>query len=153
MNAIGKRYACESTEVHASHETRMPDSFYAINGVDVILIVAVVCVFVGVFLYSETGFDSTALVGSQAKGAVFSDGVRTMQMDLHKNRTYDLADGRMRIETKDGRIHVVRSSCPNKICVNSGWIESPGQIIACVPNKIIIQVDTGRAPLLDAVVE
>ncbi len=46
----------------------------------------------------------------------------------------------MEIEVKEGRIRVLKSDCPQKICVQTGWISKPGQTIICVPNKVLIEI-------------
>jgi len=49
--------------------------------------------------------------------------------------------GQIRIKVCDGCARVAESSCPHKICVNSGKIMYPGQAIVCVPNKLILIAD------------
>lgn len=46
--------------------------------------------------------------------------------------------GPVKIMVQSGSARVVESSCPHKICVHSGWINKPGQAVACVPNGLII---------------
>ena len=38
--------------------------------------------------------------------------------------------------------HVESASCPDRLCVNSGFIRRAGQSIVCVPNEIIIRLLT-----------
>lgn len=47
--------------------------------------------------------------------------------------------GSLVVKIEDGKGAIIRSSCPNKICVHTGWIESPGQSAICIPNKIILR--------------
>lgn len=42
------------------------------------------------------------------------------------------------IEVQDGRIRITSASCPDKICVNQGFIDSPLLPITCLPNKVVI---------------
>jgi hypothetical protein len=44
------------------------------------------------------------------------------------------------IEIREGRARMLSSPCPEQTCVKTGWIDSQGQIICCVPNKIIIWI-------------
>ncbi len=48
------------------------------------------------------------------------------------------AMGKMIIQMKNGKIRVIHSNCPEKICIRTGFIYKTGQSIACVPNKLII---------------
>lgn len=55
-----------------------------------------------------------------------------------------------------GRVRVIESTCPDKVCVRSGWISRSGQAIVCLPNRIVVRIEgsgTGRDPgsRLDAV--
>ena len=51
--------------------------------------------------------------------------------------------------SRDG-VSVVRASCPDKVCVNRGVINSPGLPIVCLPNELIVSVG-GEAQEADAV--
>jgi len=42
------------------------------------------------------------------------------------------------------------SVCPLHICSQTGWIERPGELIACVPNKLVITIEGGKKPPSDA---
>ena len=46
-----------------------------------------------------------------------------------------------------GKVRVVESTCPDKVCVRTGWISRPGQAIVCLPNRIVVRIEgsaTGR---------
>lgn len=43
-------------------------------------------------------------------------------------------------EVKPGAIRMKSSPCPDHYCMKSSWISRPGQVIACVPNRIIIKI-------------
>jgi len=45
----------------------------------------------------------------------------------------------MNVEYIDQRIRVIDSSCPLKVCENTGWVENPNQPIICIPNEIIVK--------------
>ena len=47
--------------------------------------------------------------------------------------------GKMVLVIKNGVAWVSESSCPRKICIKTGKINRPGQVIACVPNKVLIK--------------
>ena len=50
-------------------------------------------------------------------------------------------DCRVEIEVENGRIRVLSSSCPDKICVGCGWLESKGDSAVCLPNKVVVRVE------------
>lgn len=48
-------------------------------------------------------------------------------------------DGSLVVKIENGKGAIVQSSCPNKICVHTGWIERPCQSAICIPNRIILR--------------
>lgn len=44
------------------------------------------------------------------------------------------------VEVRDGRIRVRSSPCPHKICVQMGFRDRDGDVIACVPNRVVVHV-------------
>lgn len=51
------------------------------------------------------------------------------------------AIGNSTFEISGGRVRMVSSDCPDKVCEKMGWIERPGQVIVCLPNRVILKVD------------
>lgn len=58
--------------------------------------------------------------------------------------------GMIKLEIRDKKAKVIKSSCPQKICMKTGWIENKGEQIICVPNRVIIRIDGEQ---LDAITE
>lgn len=50
----------------------------------------------------------------------------------------------------DGKIQVISSNCPDKICIEDGAIKLSGQTIVCLPNQIVIKI-IGEDSELDGV--
>ena len=44
------------------------------------------------------------------------------------------------ITIKDGKVSMTSSSCENQVCVHTGAISQTKDSIACLPNKVIIQI-------------
>lgn len=44
------------------------------------------------------------------------------------------------IEIKDKKVHFKHSDCPDKICVNTGWLSELGQTAVCLPNKLSVVI-------------
>ena len=36
------------------------------------------------------------------------------------------------------------ADCPDKDCVNQGWISRPGQMIVCLPNRLVIKIESDK---------
>ena len=58
--------------------------------------------------------------------------------------------GESTIEIRQGRARFLDSPCPGKVCVHSGWLSQAGQLAACLPNRISIQL-LGNRPRFDAI--
>ncbi|MBU3182876.1 NusG domain II-containing protein [Clostridium psychrophilum] len=54
------------------------------------------------------------------------------------------------IEILPGKIRIKDSDCPDKICVKEGWISQAGQILVCLPHKLIIKIN-GKNNTVDSV--
>lgn len=48
------------------------------------------------------------------------------------------------IRADKGRICMQDADCPDKICVNTGWIDNCAIPIVCLPNKIIIEITDSK---------
>jgi hypothetical protein len=59
--------------------------------------------------------------------------------------------GETRIRVGEGRVTVLSSDCPGKLCVKQGSASAPGQWIACLPNNVMISVEGQEAEGNDAV--
>ena len=51
---------------------------------------------------------------------------------------------------QDGKARVVEASCPDRICVGQGAIQYAGESIVCLPHKLVITVEGGPPPGIDA---
>ncbi len=61
------------------------------------------------------------------------------------------AEGKMSLQIKDNKVRVADSDCPRKICIQQGWISQPGQVIYCVPNNIMVEIDSKNKQEIDSV--
>jgi hypothetical protein len=119
---------------------------------DVIAIVLLLLLSTSVILHNKLG--SNLPWARVAEVSIFRDGELLFQhVRLDKDQEVVLLNGHMMVEVKDGRLRVKESDCPRRICLHTGWIQHPGETIVCVPNKMVIEVDTsGSSPRVDAVV-
>lgn len=70
------------------------------------------------------------------------------EIEIKTDRGYDL------LRVSEFGIQVIASDCPKKICMSYGQINKPGEIIVCLPNRMLVEV-IGNVPLekeIDAIV-
>ncbi len=61
--------------------------------------------------------------------------------------------GGLVLQIRDGMVWVSHSQCPHKICMRMGKISHPGQLIVCVPNRIVIQIVGREKPDFDVITQ
>lgn len=117
---------------------------------DVILILAVLFFSTGIIVKTKLFREHPAAIGTEA--VVYLDGKELQRIDLQKDMDIALPGGKMALVVKGGTIRVKQSDCHRQMCVHAGSIGSTGESIVCVPNKMVIEIAGGVAPVVDAVV-
>jgi hypothetical protein len=79
---------------------------------------------------------------NDSKVHITAEGTEYAVVPLNEDRIINVPGplGKTTVEIKGGRVRVLDSPCPNKICVSQGWIERPGETIICLPNRVSITV-------------
>lgn len=44
----------------------------------------------------------------------------------------------------DGQARILASPCPNKVCIGMGPVAHRGELLACVPNRLLVRVEGGE---------
>jgi len=62
---------------------------------------------------------------------------------LGLERTLELSGplGATRVEIFGGEVRVLESPCPRKICIALGKVHRSGDLLACVPNHIVVRIE------------
>ena len=91
---------------------------------------------------------------TQAPVAVIEqNGTPIERIDLSRVETpwsfpiYDENGGENVVLVEPGRIRVESADCPDKVCVNQGFISDGTVPIACLPHKLIIRIEGGDSGL------
>ena len=45
------------------------------------------------------------------------------------------------VQVEPGRIRFQQADCPDKICVHTGWLEEPGDVAVCLPNRAVVKIE------------
>ncbi len=52
--------------------------------------------------------------------------------------------GRNVIEVGDGEVWITEASCPDKLDIKQGKIDSNGQMLVCLPNRLIVEIKENK---------
>lgn len=90
------------------------------------------------FLYSN--FWRDAFLGNQA--AIMIMGKHWRNVDLFQNQWIEVPGelGISKLQVEDGKIRFVESPCDGHQCIYQGWISRGGEVAACLPNKVSVQI-------------
>lgn len=99
------------------------------------------------------GFLGYKLEGD-AKAMVYLDGVKHAVFDLADKRheaEVSTHIGPMRLEVGDGSVRILKSPCPNHLCMKSGAARYVHSEIICVPARLLIVVEGKGIGELDVI--
>lgn len=51
--------------------------------------------------------------------------------------------GTTRVSISEYAVQVLDSDCPNRLCVRAGRISRPGQVLVCLPNRVVVRLVGG----------
>jgi len=114
--------------------------------------ILLVAIFALAFPWLQSSLFPMATSSSRAVIKARGKIVREVDLSGRGGRSTLVVNGRVgpsTLEVEGKRIRMKEANCPDKICVRQGWIEKPGDSIACIPGEIIVRIE-GAAPL-DAV--
>ena len=110
------------------------------------LVFALAVYFVMTFFQGQVTHDAKAVV--TIDGEMY--GSFPLAIDIVEK--IELPDGSYNLlEIKDGKADITEASCPDGICVNHRAVNKQSQSIVCLPNKVVVEIESGEEAELDAV--
>ena len=111
-------------------------------GIIVVLVIALVVLSVLAIVTAMLKKDNYALVAK-----VYRDNELIYEIDLDKVEepyeiTISYGDEYNIIEVRKGSIGVIKASCPDLLCKNVGFISNSLMPITCLPNHLVIKVES-----------
>lgn len=116
---------------------------------DIVLIAAIAAL--ALIIGAAMFFDG----GGQPEEAIVSVGgkqVKTLPLDTDVSYTICENGHTNVIEVRSGKVRMVSADCPDGLCVGQGWIDSEGQTLVCLPNRVTVTLRTNSETAPDAVV-
>ena len=72
---------------------------------------------------------------------IYQNGTLIRKLSLETDQSFDITGAYTNTVTvHDGKIAITHSTCPGSDCVHSGWADSAGQAIVCLPNKTEVRL-------------
>lgn len=98
------------------------------------------------FAFADDADERTAVVTDSAGD--------THRIPLGEDGTYPIETelGKNVVVVEDGKAHMDEADCPGHDCIDQGAIGSAGEIIVCLPHKLIVTIegaDNGGSPTID----
>lgn len=81
------------------------------------------------------------------------DGKITGTYDLSEDQEVEINGGTNRMEIRDGKVKMTEASCPDQLCVHQRAISLDNESIICLPNKVVLQMESRDKAELDTVVK
>lgn len=53
------------------------------------------------------------------------------------------------VKIENGEADIIDADCPDKLCVKDGSISKPGEILVCLPNKLVVEIKGQRNATID----
>ena len=103
--------------------------------------------FLTLLLFSLSGFVYLKRLAPSGNSVTIEVNGKTIyRLSLNQDRVVDVHGpiGITTVEVRDGRVRVVESPGPRKLCIRQGWTDK-GALI-CLPNRVVVTVggDAGR---------
>lgn len=96
-----------------------------------------------ILLAGVSGFSFYALRGNKQRGDLIKISVNKEvfgEYELEKDQVIPIGNTN-KLEIKDGYAKMIEADCPDKLCLNQKKISKKGEVIVCLPNKVLVEVD------------
>ena len=79
------------------------------------------------------------------------NGKITGRYSLEENQEIEINDGSNLLKIKDGEADMISADCPDKLCVHQKAISKDGESIICLPNQVVVEIESSESSEYDAV--
>lgn len=111
-----------------------------INRYDISLIVIIVIINCFLIYYNSKNI----VYSENNKAMIYSDnklvGEYVLSKDFQDEFTIKTENGYNTIKIENKKIWIKDADCPDKYCQHQGEISGDGQVIVCLPNKLLIKI-------------
>ena len=85
--------------------------------------------------------------------SIFVNNQEQYRFKIFENRTITIKGpiGKTVVKVEHGKVWVESAPCPHQICKNMGQISKAGEIIVCIPNRLLIRIEGNRRHAIDGI--
>ncbi len=98
------------------------------------LLLSALILYFGFYMYSKN-FSENIIAEISVNGELY----KTVSLNEDKSFIIDKIPN-IKLEIKDKKIRFIESDCPDKICINTNFIGTVGQMAVCLPNKVSVKI-------------
>ncbi len=115
-----------------------------INKYDIVLIVFIIVVSSFFIIYNgrNVTYSNTNRAVIYSEGKIIGEYV--LDVKYINEFTVKTSNGYNKIKIENGEIWIEDASCPDKYCIHQGKISGSGENLVCLPNKLIIKVESEK---------
>ncbi|MBS4538877.1 NusG domain II-containing protein [Clostridium sp. D2Q-11] len=117
---------------------------------DGIIIIVVLLVSLLGFLYLQYGRDNDF---NNKKAEIYIDGELynsyELTEDIDEEVVINTELGTNIIKLYNNGVNIIDADCPDKYCVSDGFINEPGEMLVCLPNKVVVEIKGEKESTID----
>ena len=124
-----------------------------INKYDIILIAVIIII--NVFLILRSG--RNAVKDNSKIAYIYSNNTLVREYvltdDFKEEYIVETENGFNVLHIENGEIWIHDASCPDKLCIYQGKISQDGEIIVCLPNKLLVKITDSENNEIDLITQ
>ncbi len=110
-------------------------------------LIIVLCAVLCLCLFASSFFPGKNLIAE-----IYSDGVLVAAKALSEiEEEYTLSVSGCELELSKNGISFLSSTCKDKLCIKYGVLSKKGETMACIPNRVVVSIKSGKDKNFDAV--
>ncbi|WP_338106549.1 NusG domain II-containing protein [Mordavella massiliensis] len=113
---------------------------------DIILIILILLVAAGAWILHEVLKDAGSGIA-----VIRVDGAFEGTYSLNEDEEISINDGTNILRIRNGKAKMIEADCPDQLCVNQKAVSGNGESIICLPNRVIVEIQSRQESGYDAV--
>lgn len=111
------------------------------NEIIIIVVIAIITILsIYVMNFSSNPNQKNVLI------TVDNEVYKNIPFDMQTHETYivETSHGSNTIYIEHGVVKVIEANCPNQVCVHTKGASNVGDMIVCLPHKLVVEITQGR---------